>query len=571
MPVYEEKPFAKGYAALFFCLVFVALYSIYQLHERELRWDEGYYAAMAAEMNLLKPGTQAQGEMISSFPLFPWMVALLYKVGFGYELGLRLISVLSVAALAIICWEAGRRSLDDEAGLIAAAAVMTFLLVIEKSLDGYPDALGNVFVVSAWLVWFTLGAGQGRWNAAWFFAMLFCGLAFYTTGWHAMFYCALPFIFLRRPLTIWSRLRKPGFLAGLAVLAGFVLFWGIPRWSVGTDIPFRQMPIESTSLSDYFGQLVVFPFEFFLRFLPWSALAWPAFCPAYHPIEKNPVFNRFLRTIFYSLFFMFWITPSVNWREMTILAAPLAILTASNYWLLVRRHGRMITSVLNFCLLPASIASFAILAFYAIPIHWIDDLIPLEKGMSFHETHKIAGIIQASAAILVIALIKNRRFPQIWATITLLCLAGALCYWALFAPFQALDQDNRTMAEKIRSKIPADILARTVIYKERDIGGLYAPCLYLNCKVRKLKESLKEIPASEKVVYLLASNYPTTPERNWENLTQKPLAVRRDAKLYLWKGTLITAGALKTQEKKSEEKAPDMNTQEPRGNHKSPE
>ena len=295
MPVYEEKNPKWYWAVLFLLPVFLAVYSPFHFGSRELHGSEGIYAAMVMEINLLVPLTVAHGELIpSSYPLFPWVASLLHICGVKMELVLRIVSIASLAVLSGIVWQAAKKALNNQAGVVAAAAMFSSVIVIEKTLDGYPDMLAIVFIFSGWMLWFMYGASRGNWDKAWIVSVFSCGLAFYTIGWTAVIYFFWPLIFMRRPLTVWPKLKKRGFAISLFVLLAFILFWGIPRWIGGEDIPFRDLKFDKDIFEGYLVHVLSFPFEFALRFMPWTLLAWAPFCVAFHPLDKKSHFQPVL-------------------------------------------------------------------------------------------------------------------------------------------------------------------------------------------------------------------------------------------------------------------------------------
>ena len=400
----NEKPPEGGKAIIFLVIAFFLIFAPLQLGDRELYWSEGDYSAMTMEMDFALPLTIAHGELIpATFPMFPWISALLCRyLGFTMEFSLRIISVLSLAALTILAWDAGRRALNIQAGAVAAAVMLSSIIIIEKTLDGYPNTLALLFIFMGWLVWFTFGAARGSWNRAWIYSMFCCGLAFYTLGWPCLIYFAFPLLFMRRPLTLWTKLQRPGFFVGLAILFVFIFLWGFSRWSAGTDIPFSSLPIDKGVFEDYFQHLLTFPFEIILRFLPWSIIAWTPFCVAYHPLDKNPIFSRYLRTIFISLFFLLWISPFTKSRDLIILAPTLAVMTGINYWLLVRRHGHQIHKLLKIFSYAAILGGFFIIAFYLVPVEWWQDFYPSSFDIAFRYNSKniLFGIIQGSICVI---------------------------------------------------------------------------------------------------------------------------------------------------------------------------
>ncbi len=537
-------------------ICFFFIYPLFQIGLRELRWDEGYYAAMAVEMDLLRPETVAQGELIASFPLFPWITALTYKLApVGIEFGLRLVSVLSIAAISIVVWQTARKALSEDAGLLAAAATFSSAIVIEKGLDGYPDMLGNVFLFAAWTTWFNMGAVKNRWNAAWILSFLFCGLAFYSIGWKALFFFALPLFFMRRPLTVWSRLMRPGFFAGLGILLCFILIWLVPMLARRAEMPFRSLSLGISDKNDFIFQVLYFPLELPTRLLPWSLLAWPAFCVAYQPLEKNQVFSRFMRTIFVSISFALCFMPDLDWRNATVLAAPSAVLAAINYPLLVRRHGNLIVTLLKFIFLLLIPLSALIFALHLICM--LDSFFPgsamkyifIEKAGDFNLKEVLGGelfkrvnlfAMIESVIVMAVAIFMHKgklyKLP-VWTSILILVSSLIACYWMLIAPFQAHDQDSRKLAKTIEAMIGTSLQSGSaVIYKSPEIKGLNAPFLYLNCRVKKLSKSFDEIPIQENKVYAVSPEVPVSKDRTWKSLNSAPLMYKKH-ELNLWEGT----------------------------------
>ena len=108
---------------------------------------------------------------------------------------------------------------------------------------------------------------------------------------------------MRRPLTLWNKLKYPGFTIGLFIISFFILIWIIPQITnnISTDISSGSFLNDLTET--YLKDIFVYPFNIIGGFMPWAIIAWPAFCVAYHPLDENPIFSRFLRIIFFSLFF----------------------------------------------------------------------------------------------------------------------------------------------------------------------------------------------------------------------------------------------------------------------------
>lgn len=553
MPAYEEALPKRWFSIIFLTIAFLLIYSPFQLNNWQLRRREDRYAAIAYEMNVKRPNTVVHGEQIPfCYPLFPWLTAWAWKAGLSFEYALRLISVFSLALLTVLVWEAGRRALDMQTAVVAAAMFFSTSIIVEKAVDGYPHFTGLLFVFSAWLAWFTYGVARGQWNKAWIISFCLSGLGFYTLGWTAVLLFLFPLIFMRRPMTVWPKLKKPGFLLGMAIQTALVLIWTIPRWHMGTDIPFRSMQLFPGDFQDYYVKVIRFPFDVFFRFMPWSLIAWPAFCVAYFPLDKNPIFSRFLRTIFISLFFLLWLGPFIDSRVMIFLAPPLSIMCGINYWLFIRRHGHQIHKVLKFLSYSTIVIGLMIILFYATSFPWSLDFGMMPENLEFRDSYKCLGILQAVIAISlsVTAIVLQRKNLQVYMHILMICVAFGLCFWAVNIPYKSQDHDKKALGTAFAAVLKKDLgLIENepfpkdfVVYKGPGILGLYVPCVYTGAKVKKI-HSLDELPDNKDVVYMITTEYPVSNKRSWDYVTPKDIIsgaedpyIYSETRFYILKG-----------------------------------
>jgi hypothetical protein len=537
-----ENEKIPGQAALL-CLLslcFLLIYFVPQLGMTEFRWrKEALYTAMAIEMNFSKPNTSAHGELISeTYPLFPMAGALLLKAGIPVSTATRLVSVIFVAAISTAIWISSKRAFGIRAAAMATAAFFSSVVVMDKGIEGFPNMLAFFWIFLAWLAWFALGMGRGRWSAAWFMSFTFCGLSFYTTGWEALFYFFLPLVFQRRPLSIWSRINKPGFYLGLAALAFFVIMWSYPRWIDGHDIPFKNIASEISG--GYLMQLLLFPLDFFLRTFPWIFVAWPVFCAAYDEIEPNPIFSRFLKTIFFTLFFMNWIMPENDPRNYCLAMIPLAILAGSRYAILTGRHSLRINGMLINLGRIVALAALLSAIFYLLPKDAVAKIPFLQKGHQFQANHWKMGLLQSLLAVAICIYVERlhsmRRLPA-FKLLVLLSTATMVLFWALHVPYRAQDSSQRRLASDIRNAVGTDFSGDLVIYETAEVSGdFYGVIAYLGCRARRLKEGAKNIPQEIQTAYLLSSEVPLVPERLW---SQKLTFEGRRRESFLWVGERV--------------------------------
>jgi hypothetical protein len=553
MPAYEEIMPKKSTTLIFLLFAFLMIYSPFHIDDWQLRRRESRYAAIAYEMNLTQPNTIIHGEQVPfHYPLYPWIVALLYKMGLSLQFALRIVSIISLALLAILTFEAGRRSVDMQTGVVAAAMMFSSIIIVEKTLDGYPHLTALLFVTTAWFSWFTFGVARSEWNKAWLVSFFFCGLGFYTLGWSAVIYFLVPLIFMRRPMTVWPKLKKTGFWGGVIILIGFVLVWGIPRWYTGYDIPFQSIQLFPMTLKEYVLHVVFFPIDILFRFMPWTILAWPAFCVAFFPLDKNPIFSRFLRTIVISLFFMLCFSPFTDARDEIFLAPAISVMCGIHYWLLIRRHGHQLHKFLKFLSLFSLIAGIGVILFYLTNFPWSLKLHFIPKNLSFREIYKIHGLLMGALAIIIstYTIITSKKQLMVFAHALLVITAATLIFWAIIIPYRSSNKRDVIMGEAFAKAIKKDMSISNqknfpqnfIVYKGPGILGLVAPCLYMNAKVKKIHK-LEDIPENKENVYMIGTDFPVSGTRTWTNITPRrnkssdisPF-IYKNTRFYIYKG-----------------------------------
>ena len=543
---YEESE-PKLYHILLLILLFLLIFSPWYLHIRELIGVEGKFGSIAMEMNLFNPSNAAHGENLSfCYPLYPWLVAVAHKLGLGIELSLRGISILALAFISFIVFEATRRTSGLRGAFIATCFMFSNIFVLEKAIDGNPFTLTVVLLLSGWMLWYYFGIIKGDWNLGWIFGLLFAGLAFYTIGWTALLYFFLPLIFMRRPLSFWNKLKFPGFTVGLCLVTFFILLWMIPEMIGSIDSQPNSVTFLNNISETYFKDILLYPFNIIGGFMPWAIIAWPAFCVAYQPLDKNPIFSRFLRTIFFSLFFALWLNPFSTTRDFIILIPPVAIMTGTNYWILIRRHGNGLQKIFQILTIIMVIAGMCFLALFFLPDNiWVDNF-PFtwihttffERGLNFFNEYYISGITQLTAGIIlgIILITVNvyKKCTPIWFRSVSLSLMFMLFFWSVTYPYRGQDNDARTTAAILNKEIEKESNNKNItIFKGPHIADIYILSCYLNYKVNKIY-TYNQLPYGQKNVYVFTLSTPIYPERKWNRLSRVKY---KDKYLYLWKGT----------------------------------
>ncbi|MDD5729326.1 MAG: hypothetical protein PHV59_12260, partial [Victivallales bacterium] len=336
-------------------------------------------------------------------------------------------------------------------------------------------------------------------------------------------------------MTIWHKLKKPGFIAGIVILLLFIILWYVPHLVYDANVQIRPLMFESERLSSYLDHLIFFPVDATIRLFPWSLIAWVPFCVAFMPLDKAPIFSRFLRTLFFSLFFMFWLMPNFEVRSLFLLIPPLAILCGIYYEPFTRRYGRYFPRIYKPFGWLALLCSLVVAGFYLIPGEFLEPFISVSRGISYREllSNRINGIIGAALILLIALVFLLCLRLQIWIAIMLAGCIPALFLWSIIVPYKAQAHNKSLLGKQLRAvlqkeNIPADEL----IYKSA-IKDLYGECFYMGYRVKKV-QSLNELPRHKEVIYLISTEYPQLPTREWTNLLPetmqyrgRPLGLRR--------------------------------------------
>jgi hypothetical protein len=269
--------------------------------------------------------------------------------------------------------------------------------------------------------------------------------------------------------------------------------------------------------------------------MPWSVIAWVPFCVAFMPLDKAPIFSRFLRTLFFALFFLLWFMPNFDARYMLLLVPPVAILTGMNYEAFTRRYGRHFSKFYTFFGWMSILCAGIVMSFYFAPDAWIDSLVSIPRGVAFRHSvsNQVNAYVGAGLMVLIGFILIFYRKIQIWIVIMFFGCVIGLFLWSVIVPYKAQAHGKQELGKELReflqkAKVPAD----DVIYKTA-IKDLYGECYYMGYKVKKIY-SLKELPANKEVIYLISTDYPQDPGREWTNLlpenTQyrgRPIGLRR--------------------------------------------
>jgi hypothetical protein len=540
MAIYEEKQPPVLRTVLLIAVVFLVSFPLMQIGTNELYSTEGEYAAAAYELNGLNTLVTVHGTLPETvFPLFPAMVRLLLNCGLPLEFSLRFMSLLPLGLLALLTGLICGRAANRQAGAAAAAIVLTTILTGTKAPEGYPQMLSALVVYTGWMMWFYLGFVRSHWNAAWLSVGLFGSLAFYTNGITAVLYFLVPLAFQQRPFTVWSKLRKPGLLAGILLAAVFFFAWLTPiqNWLAANPEPAREA--SDFRILTYFKDIALRPFDSAVRFFPWTLMLWAPFCPALIAIERNPLLIKYHRILFVVLGLMIWFNPQTKPRDLFYLLPVASVLAACNYWILVRRYAGKFFGLFMLLAVLALAAGAAAAAYLILPQDVFAkfaigvELPPEKPAVTMLMTAEI--VLSVAAAAAAVLLIRMRR--PVWMTYLFVFASFMLLYWSVINTVRSMNRSKEDMAAGVLTALKDDIAsgaAPVMLYKDPAIMGLYSEGCYIGLPIRTLASD--KIPADVDPAYVLTADVPSHYTRTWTRLYD---CEYRHEHLYIYKGVSL--------------------------------
>ena len=477
MGIYTEKPISPWMGVLILLIAFLAIHEPWLLGMRELFRQEGFYAVQAVELQPSSTLVTAHGVPIQdAFPLYPALSGLLMR-GFGVpaEFALRTVSLLMLAATAVLTYFAAASERSCRAGLVAAGMYISTFLVLEKACDGDPATSNAFFLLAAQLLFFQYGIRRTNWNAAWISSLALLGFGFFSGGFRVLLYFVFPMFFFRRPLSVKSKFRKPGFAIGVALLAVCILAWSIPYLKIMHHTQLLHIRFEDFTPGGWLQEVALFPLMLPLRLLPWSLIAWIPFCVALQALDSTPILSRYLRTLVFASLALLWLLPDGDPVELLYLLGPLSILVGINYELGMRRYGFKIRKALILCSAFAVVAALSVGVVCFVPQEWLTPFLSLSNSLDFAASAGYRG--WAAVAVLVLLYIawrlyRGRSARPVWIMLLATSAAAGIFCGAVLTPYRAQADDKREFGRSFRNALrgePAEKLYKRSLEFQPDI------------------------------------------------------------------------------------------------------
>ena len=471
--------------------------------------------------------TRLQGSPTSVPPLTAWLLSGIFKVLPVTEFTIRLVGITSLGLLTTLCGVISYRSAGPTGSAATIAATMSSYVAIKQGILGDENMLFCLLVNASWFAWYIFGREQRHWLYAWFFAHILVFLAILAVGIKAIFFFYFPLFFLRRPLNVWLRLRQVDHILSATVLCLSIILWIITTpYQIENVIRFFREFEHHEPSTNYLLQLFIFPISSLLSYTPWVFLAWPAYCVAFQPLEKDPILAQFLRTITFSLFFLFWLLPEVKPEILTPLIGPLSILVGLNYETLVRRYGRQLRY------LPRSICwitlfGVGICCLIILPLKDFGEFLLLRYSLLLCITFLSLSIVMA------VTILRARFNIRIWFAVIFSIVTFRLAFSSAYQGLCVYDKlsTNRTLGAHLSESLPIDIIVYEMITDKESFSTL---SYYLNRPVTKIND-VRSLPYHEDTVFVLGKDVvPISRNRNWFPVSES--VAYDNYQLRMWKG-----------------------------------
>lgn len=205
--------------------------------------DEGFYAAVVAEMNRKGEWITPyfQGQVWFEKPILLYWLAKPAVMLFGEDIGPRLPSVLSMAGVFLVVgwWVKRRHSI--RAAVLSMIALGSSLLVVAVGRMMLADAVLLLCLVCAFLTFYESLVGDPRWRLA---SAAFLGLSVLAKGPVGCAFFVL--------LVAWTYYRESSFrpamrglwIAGTGIFFAIVASWYLPAWLENRDVFVQKFLIE---------------------------------------------------------------------------------------------------------------------------------------------------------------------------------------------------------------------------------------------------------------------------------------------------------------------------------------
>ena len=292
-------------------------------------------------------------------------------------------------------------------------------------------------------------------------------------------------------------------------------------------MPWNAFVVKAVPRVGYLRDFAAFPFQCAVLLLPWTLLAWPGFCLAYRPMEKDQGFFHFLRALVFAPFIAAWVLPKVEPTALLPVVGPLAVLTGMHYGILVRRHYRELRVLWQAMVwLAIAVGGAAVV----LGLMFMADLVVLA---GFDDLTYVISMVMLTVVVVAARYLRaaDARQPFWWRFVVATGLLR-LVWAATWVPGDSwASSGNRYAGAQLGANVPPS----AIVYKTAS-PLLVAECFYLDRNVVGVANLEEDLPTDERTVFVLAgARPPILPTRTWEPWSE-PVQVTRSLRArFVWR------------------------------------
>lgn len=467
-------------------------------------------ATVAAARSVLRSGDfmdlRVDGHSVRPPPAYSWLIAL-SNTADAPDWVLRLPGYAGLLLLGLLCARTAARHGGMAAGAVAGLAPLTCVGGVQYGTSATNDILFGVLLSAAWFSWYELGRERQRWFSAWALALALVCAAFFAGGVWAFLFFYGPLLVLRKPGGIRKRLYMGAHLVPAITVLLVVIAWAVGSQVTGEHASWRSLVGSELHVQPrYLHRLVLYPARALGAFFPWVLLAWPAFCLAFRPVERNPALFHYLRRTITIPFLICWLLPGMSVKTLLPLLGPAAVLTGLHYEILYRRYRIELERLLRGLAGTVTAAGTVGLAgAVGLATGWIE--MPVRRTDA-----AVAAMALSLSAIALSRLPKQARGGPFWMRFSLGAVSAAVLWAAALLPWEA---SRRTMVLRKAAQLRRTVPPGVPVYKDVPPNSLVV-CHYLR-RAQTPMSGVTDIPdAADPAPFFLGTlEIPVQENRVW--------------------------------------------------------
>lgn len=529
---YERQPVRKHVIALI-AIALVLFVPALLLPEYRAS-DEAIYSQLARDIvengNWLSP--RLHGGEFHCFPMYPWLVAICSGLQAPTPFTTRLPALLALGCLSLACAAFARRYMGNQSAMVAACVVLFSFVGMHAGIIGQSAVLETLFLTCAWFSWYNFGRRQERWHLAWGIAFLFVFLGVLTAGADAIVKFYLPLLFLRSKVRIFSHFKTTQHYVNLLAFAALVTIWTRFVCPYQPFLPWNDaIAMGNPAVSvGFFHHLWYLPVACVSYLMPWGVLFWTPFCLAFRQFEPEGTMCSYLRTIVLSIFLIDLVIPTKTPLMLLPVLGAMAVLIGIHFRVPASRYRTF------FSRLTKSLGMLGGVAFAFGTIFWalVAVGIIMVEQVDAHSWLKLTPAAWCLSAICLgcLLLVYTQvlyRSSEGRVAMTLVWSAAGLrfAYLCLVLPIVFFTvEDRRLVALALSNRLSTDVEttsefvpnADTVVYYRKNTLNIVS-LAHLGCPLIAVDRPSDDLPKDEKIVYVISSEKPAVPERQWVPVT----------------------------------------------------